>query len=99
MCAKGQQSAGTYETGGLEVRLNFFTSVVGSVYVELQNESSHAIPGYSLAEADPLRGNFISKTATWREGSSSISSLAGQTVRLRLAMVDTSLFAIEVRCS
>ena len=99
VCANGRSSGGTFETGGLEVRLNLLTSVVGSVFVELQDESGVAIPGYSLAEADPLRGNFISKAATWREGTSTISSLAGRTVRFRLAMVDSSLFAIEVRCA
>ena len=55
-----------YTTGGLEVHLNFQSSVVGLVFVELQDEAGEGIPGHAMAEADPLRGNFVAKTATWR---------------------------------
>lgn len=104
VCVKGRLPNGPrgpqqYITGGLEVHLNFESSVVGLVFVELQDESGEPIPGHAMAEADPLRGNFVAKAATWRGGSSTLLGLAGRTVRFRLAMVDASLFSVEVRCA
>ena len=80
--------------------LNFQSSVVGLVFVELQTDAGMPIPGYTLAESDPLRGNFIAKAATWNGGTSTLQSqLLGDRVRIKVAMTDTSLFSVEVRCS
>jgi hypothetical protein len=98
VCTKGTPRPYEYTTGGLTAFLNFQSSVVGLVFVELQTAAGAPILGYSLAEADPTRGNFIAKAVTWRGGTSTLKALAGQTVRFRVVMTDASLFSIDIRC-
>jgi hypothetical protein len=48
-----------------------------------------------MAEADELNGNSVRLLATWNGGGSDVSSLAGQTVRLRIKMRAARLFAFQ----
>ena len=50
-----------------------------------------AVPGFSLEESDPIRGNFVGKTVTWRRGSSTLSALAGKRLRIHAATADAKL--------
>ena len=58
-----------------------------------------AVPGFSLEESDPIRGNFVGKTVTWRRGSSTLSALAGKRLRIHAATADAKLFSITLGCS
>ena len=95
---------GNYTTGGLELSVNVQTSVVGLLFVELQEEAPQAggwraVPGFSLEESDPIRGNFVGKTVPWRRGSSTLSALAGKRLRIHAATADAKLFSITLGCS
>jgi len=62
--------------------------------------SSAAIEGLSLAEADPVRGNYVRPGAlvSWCGGGSPWRALAGQQVALRVAMADSQLYSLEWGC-
>lgn len=104
VCArKAVPSTGSYVTGGLALLINVQTSVAGLLYLELQEQSSNgewsAVHGFSLAESDPIRGNFVRKAASWRRGNTNLSELAGKTVRIVAAVADAKLFSFTLGCS
>jgi hypothetical protein len=55
--------------------------------------------GNTLAEADAVKGSYISKVVSWGHGHvQSVSRYAGRAVRIRVAMADAQLFAVEFKC-
>jgi hypothetical protein len=79
---------------GNQLMLNYSTSAAGGIKIEIQDYTGNPIPGYSLAEAVEIIGNEISRAARWKSGSD-VSSLAGQTVRLKFVMKDADLYAFQ----
>ena len=51
-------------------------------------------PGFGLTEADPVVGNAISKTVTWK-GKNDLSELIGKPVRLRFVLRAMKLYAFQ----
>jgi len=80
---------------GNSLHLNVQTSMAGGMQVELLRDGE-PIAGYSAAEADVIRGNFIDRTVTWN-GSSDVSALAGSPIQLRFVMRDTKLYAFQFK--
>jgi len=80
-------------TGG-RLELNFSTSAVGSVRVEIQGEDGQPIPGFAVVDCVETIGNEIDRTVRWKSGSD-VSSLAGKIVRLRFVLKDADLFALR----
>jgi hypothetical protein len=72
------------------------TQPEGSLRIELLTESGQPIEGFALADATPLTGDALEATAQWKNGAD-LSSLAGKTVRLRLALKNADLFSIQFR--
>ena len=83
-----------FESGELE--LNYSTSAVGSVQVEIQDAEGHAMPGYSLADCPEKFGDEIEGVMAWNTGSD-VSSLAGRSVQLRFVLKDADLYAFRFR--
>jgi hypothetical protein len=79
---------------GAELRLNFATSIVGRVRVEIQEPDGRPIPGFSLAESDALFGDTLERAVTWRR-SADVSRLAGRAVRLRFVLKDADVYAFQ----
>lgn len=79
---------------GNRLELNLETSVPGMAKVEILGAEGKAIPGFSLHEADEIRGNFIRKTVTWA-GKDDVSSLSGKTIQLHFVMRDAKLYAFQ----
>ena len=79
---------------GRRLDLNYATSAVGSVRVELQDDSGRAIPGFGLADCPEMFGDLIDGTVTWK-GGGDVSRLAGRPVRLRFALMDGDLYAFK----
>lgn len=75
--------------------LNFATSAAGEIRVGVLDDAGTAVAGYALTECDPLIGNAVARAVTW-QGRTSLSELAGQTVRLRFALKDADLFALHM---
>ena len=74
--------------------MNFSTSAVGSVQVEIRDAAGNPIPGFALADCLAIYGDAIEQTVKWQAGSD-VSALAGQVVRLRFVMKDADLYAIR----
>lgn len=81
---------------GRESILNFSTSAVGSIRVELQDEGGQAVRGFALSDCPEIYGDAIEDVVKWKSGSD-VSALAGRTVRLRFVMKDADLYAIRFR--
>jgi len=81
---------------GRELVVNFSTSIVGSLRVEILDESDAPVPGFAMADCPEIYGDAIEQAVTWN-GGSDVSALAGQTVRLRIALKDADLYSIQFR--
>ena len=75
------------------------TSVAGFVAVGIV-QNGQELAGYSLAEADRLKGNAISATATWSYGRNyALSAFSGQDIAFKVAMADASLYSLTLTCA
>lgn len=84
---------------GVVVRVNHLTSVVGFVVIEVQDTNGFAIPGFAMADADPLKANSIDSVASWQGGQmASLSGLAGKEIVFKVGLADAKLFAIKLEC-
>ena len=56
--------------------------------------------GFSLADADAVKGSYISKAVTWGHGKRrSLGAHAGRALRLRVALADAELYSVAFRCA
>ena len=79
---------------GSELTLNFAMSAAGSLRVGILEASGGPIEGFSVDDCDELVGDFVQRKVTWN-GNGDVSALAGKPVRLRFAMKDADLFALQ----
>lgn len=79
---------------GRKLTLNFATSAVGLVLVEMLDEAGKTIPGYSADDCDELFGDELDRTVTWN-GEADLRQLAAKPVRLRFALADADLYAFR----
>jgi hypothetical protein len=78
---------------GGELKLNYATSAVGSVVVELQDETGKPLAGFAEADAQAMYGNAIEEAFKWK--SADVSSLAGKTIRMRFILSDADVYAFQ----
>ena len=76
---------------GRELRINFATSAIGSVQVELQDERGTPIDGFALADMEPIYGDELDRPVGWTGGD--LSRVARQPVRLRFVLSDADVWA------
>jgi hypothetical protein len=81
---------------GRELVLNYATSAVGSVRVEIQDAAGQPLPGHSLADGPEIYGDELERAVSWASGSD-VSALAGQPIRLRFVMKDADLYSLRFR--
>jgi hypothetical protein len=81
---------------GRHLELNFATSAVGEVRVELRDMDDKPLPGYSLDDCQPLFGDTVARTVSWKDGRD-LSALAGRPLRLRFVLKDADLFSMRFR--
>ncbi len=74
--------------------INFSTSAVGSVRVEIQNPQGEPIEGFTLADSPEIYGDAIEQVVHWK-GGSNVSRLAGKPIRLRFVMRDADLYSLR----
>jgi hypothetical protein len=79
---------------GDNLEINYSTSAAGEMRVEIQDEQGNPIPGFSMKDAQMLIGNEISKTVSWK-GGSSLASLRSKPVRLHVYLKDADLYSIK----
>ena len=80
---------------GDELVVNYSTSAGGSLRVEVQDEAGKPKPGFALDDCTTLVGDAVEQPVRWSK--ESLTSLAGQPLRLRFAMQEADLFAIRFR--
>jgi hypothetical protein len=84
---------------GSKLALNFATSAVGHIRVEIQDAAGQPIPGFSLADSLDVIGDETDRVVLWKrtEGKPTpdVSPLAGRPVRLRFVMKDADLYAVQ----
>jgi len=90
---------GTFTTppllfSGRELELNYATSAVGFLKAEIQDESGHPLPGFSLDDSAEEFGDEIEGLMRWEE-KADLESLAGQPIRLRFQLKDADLYAFR----
>ena len=83
---------------GDELEVNYSTSAVGSIRVEVQDGEGHALPGYALDDCPETFGDEIEGVVRWKNGAS-LSDLAGKPVVLRFALMDADVYAFKFRQS
>ena len=76
--------------------LNYATSAVGSVQVELQDLAGNPVEGFELTE--PLYGDEIEGKVVWSAGED-VSRFIDQPVRLRFVMKDADIYALRFQQS
>lgn len=80
---------------GSKLELNFATSAVGSILVEIQDAGGKPIPGYSLADCEEVFGDSTARNVQWKKQGTDVSSIAGQTVKLRFVLKDADLYSLK----
>ena len=95
-CAAGEFTTKPLTFEGKELVINYSTSAVGSVRVEIQDAAGTPIEGFKLDQCPEIFGDEIEHVVAW-QGGTDVSALAGQPVRLRLALKDADLYSIRFR--
>ncbi len=83
---------------GRRLALNVATSAAGSVSVELQRIDGRPLPGFTLDDCEPFYGDALDRTVRWN-GAPDLPPLSGQPIRLRVALRDADLYAIQFRAA
>ena len=73
---------------------NVMTSAAGQMRVEIQDADGTALPGFTLADCEPIWGDHIARTVGWK-GAPDLTVFAGKPVRIRFEMSDADLFSIR----
>ena len=79
-------------------RLVLNVAAEGSLGVGILDEAQRPIPGFTLAECDPISVDSVRKTVSWR-GHDDVGRLAGRVVRLELRMQKAKLFALQFQAT
>ena len=94
--AGGEMVSKPFRFSGRSLEVNYATSAAGSLRFELQDKAGRALPGYALAESREIVGDEVARSVSWT-GRTNVSALAGQIVRLRVALKDADLFSFRFR--
>ena len=97
--ATASLSGGSFTTrpirfSGQHLLLNYATSALGAIRVELQEATGKPIPGFALDDCAKLFGNSVQRPVTWKQGAD-VSAIAGKPVRLRFELKDADLFSLR----
>jgi hypothetical protein len=90
----GELITPTFVFPGDGLSLNISTAAVGSVRVEIQDETGMALQGLALDDGHELIGDDVDRLASWGPGSD-LSHLRGRAVRLRLVLKEADVYALR----
>ena len=79
---------------GKSMELNYSTSAVGSVHVEIQDINGNPQPGFTLDDCPEMFADEIEGAVAWK-GGSDVSALAGKPVRLHFTLNDADIYAFK----
>lgn len=92
--AGGEMLTVPFTYTGDHLALNFATSGAGEVRVEIQDADGKPLPGLSLEDCDPLIGDRIAGTVSWR-GQTSLARYVAKPIRLRFQIVDADVYSFR----
>jgi len=81
---------------GRALTMNYETSAIGSVQVEIQTAAGDPISGFGLDDCPPIFGDEVGAVVRWKSGSD-VGALAGTPIRLRFRIKDADLYSIRFR--
>jgi len=81
---------------GNTLEINYATSAVGSIRIEVQDMNRQPLPGLALKDCVEIFGDEIAGTVTWNS-QTKLSDIAGQPVKLRFVMKDADLYSLRFR--
>ena len=76
--------------------INFSTSAVGSIQVEMQDADGNPVPGRSISDCPQIYGDSIERVVVWNDGPV-VREFAGKPIRLRFVIKDADLYAFNFR--
>lgn len=79
---------------GNALELNYATSAVGFVRIEVQDGQGRPLPGFTLGDCPEIFGDEIDGGVRWGRGAD-LGALAGRPVRLRFVLKDADLYAFR----
>lgn len=79
---------------GSSLQVNADASALGELRIGLRDANGYSIPGFSVEDCDPVIGNSIAATVSWK-GSSDVSSLSGKPVTLYFVGRAVKLYAFQ----
>jgi len=78
---------------GSELVLNILSK--GETRAELQDATGNVLPGFALNDCTPITADSIEHVVIWKGGP--LSAHSGKPVRLRIALKDADLFALQFK--
>ena len=78
---------------GAKLHLNYSTSAIGMVRVELCDVAGEPLPGFSMLDAEVLFGDEIDHVFRW--GAKDLAGLNGRPVRIRFRLRDADVFSFR----
>ena len=92
----GELITGPLIFSGDILELNYETSGVGSIRVEVQDVAGKPITNYTLRDASEMYGDKIEGQVRWSSTTvGRVQKLEGQPVRLRFVMKDAGLYSFR----
>ncbi len=79
---------------GKELKLNYATSAVGSIRIELLDAAGTPIPGFAASDLASLYGDELEATVRWN--GKSISEAPDRPMRLRFHLADADVYAFRI---
>ncbi len=81
---------------GDQLVINYSTSIVGGLRIEVQDYEGRPVEGYGLEDCEEIYGDEIERVVSWRSGN--VGAFAGQPIRLRFAMTkEVDLYSLQFR--
>ena len=78
--------------------MNFSTSAIGSIQVEIQDAVGNPIDEFALPDCPEIYGDELDRVVTWKDGRDlNAAHLAGKLIRLRFVMKDADLYSFQFR--
>ncbi len=81
---------------GDQLEINYATSAIGTIRIELCDGDGIPYPGFSFTDSEILFGNEIAAVFHWNSATD-VSSLAGKPVRLRVRLNDADLYSFQFK--
>ena len=80
---------------GRRLILNYSTSAVGSIRVEIRRPDGRPVPGLTFQDCQDIYGDEIRRTVIWGGSKSKPAALAGQPVQLVFRLKDADLYSFR----